>query len=364
MQTVFIFLIVIIVLVVVHELGHFFVAKFFGVRVDEFGVGYPPRARKLFTWRGTLFTLNWLPFGGFVKIYGEESAEENTRDSFLHQKLWKRVAVVLAGIVANLLLAIVLYGAAFNIGFFAEPGGQFPAGAVISQNETMITSVAKDSPAQKAGFIASDRITAIATKGDTTIPENVTDVVLFVKKHPTDVITFTLFRGNKTKSIQVTPSIDQVTQNPSVGISLAEVVYVKVPFLYAIRFGGTYTVMQFVVTLHSVGSLLSSSFGGGHSLIAQVSGPVGIAQVAGEAYSLGFGSFLAFVALISVNLAVINILPFPALDGGRCILEFFSKNGRSRIPKKVVSTINQVSFLLLIVLMLYVTYHDIIRLFL
>ncbi len=362
MSTVLIFLIVIIVLVVVHELGHFFVAKAFGVRVDEFGVGYPPRARKLFTWRNTLFTLNWLPFGGFVKIYGEETASGDTRDSFAHQKLWKRVAVVLAGIVANIVLAMVLYTASFSIGFLSSPS-DFPEYVTNTPSMTMITGVTEKSPAQIAGLVSSDRITAVATRSDTKIPENVTDIVTFVKKHPTDAISFTIIHAGNTKTVSVTPRIDPATNIPSVGISLAQVVYVRLPFLAACKMSVYYTLQQFVFILHSIGTLISGAFGGGNSLLSQVSGPVGIAQVAGEAYSLGFGSFLAFVALISVNLAVINILPFPALDGGRCILEFFAKDGRSRIPRKVVSAINQISFLLLIVLMLYVTYHDIVRLF-
>ncbi len=361
MQTIIVFLFVIIFLVVGHELGHFFAAKAFKIRVDEFGIGYPPRAKKMFTWRGTLFTLNWLPFGGFVKIYGETDSADGSKNSFAHQALWKRLLVVLAGIIANMVLAMVLYALSFGIGFLASTG-TFPQGVSVGMNETIISAVASDSPARVAGFKPGDIIEKLESGKDVRTPESVTDVVFFVKAHPKDPITATIVRNGNERTIIVTPRSEKADTAPSIGVSLAEVTHVRLPFWKAVATGVKYTFAQFAFIIHSLGTLVSSSFGGGTSLISDVSGPIGIAQIAGEAYSLGFGSFLAFVALISVNLAVINLLPFPALDGGRFILEFFSKNGRSRIPQKVVSVVNQASFLLLILLMLYVTYHDIARL--
>jgi regulator of sigma E protease len=124
-----------------------------------------------------------------------------------------------------------------------------------------------------------------------------------------------------------------------------------------------YTLDKFKMIFTTIGSLAKGAFGGDKSLLAEISGPVGIAKYAGSAFSYGFTTFLSFVALISVNLAVINLLPFPALDGGRFILEIFSSKGRSRIPERAVSIANQTGFVLLIALMLYVTYNDIVRLF-
>ncbi len=355
MSTILIFLIVIVALVVIHELGHFFVAKAFGIRVEEFGVGYPPRAKKMFTWKGTLFTLNWLPFGGFVKIYGEENQSENSQSSFAYQKLWKRVLVVLAGIAANMMLAIVLYALSLGIGFLSTSGA-FPQSASVGPSQTIVAGVDKDSPASKSGLMLGDVITELSAAGKTEKPADFSGVVSFVKNHPSDAITFSIVRHNTPQTIVATPV------RGAVGISLADVVRIKMPFWKAVGTAIPYTFKQFGFILASLKGLIVGSFGGGNGVLAEVSGPVGIAQVAGQAYALGFGSFLAFVALISVNLAVINLLPFPALDGGRCILECFSKNGRSRIPNRLVSAINQVSFLLLIIFMLYVTYHDIIRL--
>ena len=124
-----------------------------------------------------------------------------------------------------------------------------------------------------------------------------------------------------------------------------------------------YTLGQFKDIIVSIGMILGGLFSGGSSVAGEVSGPIGIAQFAGQAFAIGAGAFLSFMALISINLAVINLLPFPALDGGRLILELFaSSDGRSRIPARVVAAINQIGFILLILIMLYVTYRDIAKL--
>ncbi len=353
MSTVLIFLIVIVVLVVAHELGHFFAARAFGVRVDEFGVGYPPRARKLFRWKETQFTLNWLPFGGFVKIVGEEAGGEEVSGSFAFQKMWKRVLIIAAGIIANMLLAVVLYSLSFGIGFLAEPG-TFPESIPTGPAQTLVTDVFTMSPASVAGIASGDVISKLSSKNDVVEPKSTDDVTTFIARHASDTIVITLAPE---KTVTLTP------RDGHIGIALVEVSKIRLPFFSAIRQGIIYTGQEFISIIHGLGAIITAAFHGGGGVLSEVSGPVGIAQIAGQAYALGFGSFLAFVALISVNLAVINLLPFPALDGGRLILELFASRGRSRIPKRVVAAVNQIGFLLLILLMIYVTYHDISRLF-
>lgn len=363
LATLLIFIIVILVLVVVHELGHFFVAKMFGVRVEEFGVGYPPLAKKLFTWRGTLFTLNWLPFGGFVKIFGEEEGTTpKASDSFAYQKLWKRGAIVLAGILANAFLAVVLYSIAFAAGFLVVPENLPPSLGAAGAHQIILTDIGKGSPAALAGLEAGDRIVSLSSEKETKEPVVVFDIVNFIQKHSRQPIVFSVIHNNVQKNISVTPKVSSGSTTPTVGIGLAEVVHVKLPFWESIGQGFRYTWDECKSVVNSLGLLVSGLFGRGHGVLSEVSGPVGIAEIAREAYSLGIGSFLSFVALVSINLAVINLFPFPALDGGRFILELFSKNGRSRINPKVVRIINQASFALLILLMMYVTYHDIVRL--
>ena len=362
MSTLLIFLLVIIVLVVAHELGHFFVAKLFKVKVEEFGVGYPPRATKLFTWRETIFTLNWLPFGGFVKIVGEEGGETDDTRSFAYQKMWKRLCIIAAGVVANVLLAMILYAISFSIGFMGSPQ-DFPNAIAMTPERVTIVDVQKGSPAAGAGFLADDSILALSSGVDHNTPTSLTDVVNFVQTHGNKIVDVSIMRKNTIRTIMVTPVAGVVGTAPGIGISLASASLLRLPLLYAISFGARYTLTEFGTIIVTLGSLARSAFGGNGALWSDISGPVGIAQYAGVAFGLGAGAFLSFVALISVNLAVVNLLPFPALDGGRFILELFTSKGRSRISQKAVAITNQVGFVLLIILMLYVTYHDIARIF-
>ena len=193
LPTILIFLFVIIVLVVGHELGHFFVAKMFGVRVDEFGLGYPPRAKKLFTWKGTLFTLNWLPFGGFVKIFGEdgdpstgsgrdgENKEAISKNSFSQQKLWKRWAILVAGIMANVVLAVFLYAASFYLGFLGDIH-EFPNAQVVSPAKVTITDVIKGTPAERSGLQVNDEIVGVDVDDVVMVPNSANDFITFIHK--------------------------------------------------------------------------------------------------------------------------------------------------------------------------------------
>ena len=359
MITLLVFIFTLLILVVVHELGHFFAAKAFGVHVEEFGVGYPPRASKLFRWKGTLFTLNWLPFGGFVKIVGEQGDAHQDPHSFAAQALWKRAVILLGGIVANFLFAFFLYSLSFGTGFLASPDA-VPVGAHVGASKIMITGVRPSSPAALSGIKADDTITQL-TVGTTSItPTTVNDVITFVHAHGTDAIRVGIIDKGVARTVSVTPEIKNTT--PAIGIELTDAVEVKLSFWQAIAKGFSYTCEQSVLIFVTLGQLIRGGSINGQSVASQLSGPVGIAQVAGQAFSLGFGALLSIMALISVNLAALNILPFPALDGGRLVLEFFTKNGKSRIPTSVINGVNQAGFGLLILLMLYVTYHDIGRL--
>ena len=360
MSTLLIFLVVIIVLVVAHELGHLFVAKSFGVRVDEFGLGYPPLAKKLFTWKGTLFTLNWLPFGGFVKIFGEDGDGTTvSSNSFSQQKLWKRLLILLAGIVANMLLAVVLYTMSFSIGFLGS-SSDFPNAHIVSPEQLMVTEVLKDSPAASAGIKANDKIVSVSINDTVSfVPKSADDFIQFVQTNKNVQMQISILRNNTEQTVSVTPKSNVVNGNPGIGVGIEEITLLRMNFFDALGNGFSYTWDQFKLIIVSLCVLVKGLFMGNGSVASQLSGPVGIAKFAGAAYSLGIGSFFAFMALISVNLAVVNLLPFPALDGGRMILELFSSKGHNKISSKIVSAINQIGFLLLIILMIWVTYHDI-----
>ena len=351
MPTILLFIIALLVLVVGHELGHFFAAKAFGIEVEEFGIGYPPRAKKLFRWKGTLFTLNWLPFGGFVKIFGEEGHESSS--SFSHQKLWKRLVVIVAGVAANIVLAIVLYTASFSIGFLGNPA-DFPGSVNSSPVQVLFTDVHADTPAMVAGLLAGDTVVTVASGAVVRTPTSASEFSEFVQAHENTEVVVKVMRAGEESEIVVTPKRAEGAASASIGVTIAEAAHIRLPFFSSLRLGFSTTIQEFFGIFSALGSLFSGGLG-------NVAGPVGIAGIAGVAYAFGFGSFLAFMALISVNLAVINLLPFPALDGGRFILECFSKNGVSRIPEKVIGAVNKFGFIILILIMVYVTYRDIVR---
>lgn len=361
MASILIFLVVIVALVVAHELGHFFAARAFGVRVDEFGVGYPPRARKLFVWKGTTFTLNWLPFGGFVRIFGEQTEGQAVQaDSFAAQRLSKRLLIVAAGIIANFVLAALLYAASFNIGFLGSPS-DFPGSIQAGPEQVLVANVIDGTPAAAAGMRAGDVILSVSNgSGDPLAASSADAVIVYVRKHGESPLTLSLEGAGGSREVTVQPvSGISGTAAPALGVELAEAAHIRLPLFRAMAEGARYACAQFGLIVVSIGRLIGGLFVGDTGLLSQVSGPVGIARFAGAAYTFGAGAFLSFVALISVNLAVINLLPLPALDGGRLVLEFFASRGRSRIPPRAVALINQLGFLLLILLMVLVTYRDI-----
>lgn len=357
-MTVLILLFVIIVLVVAHELGHFFAARILGVRVDEFGVGYPPRAKKLFVWKETVFTLNWLPFGGFVKIFGEQAITNPAPDSFIHQKLWKRLVILLAGIVANLILAVFLYTLAFSTSFLGSQD-DFPKAKAVSDPRVVISNVMPESLAKENGIDSADIIMSLSSDTDVLTPISVSEVVDFISAHKGQILHISLKRHNDPYNVKIVlPEND----GPALGVALVEVTQLRLPvgqsFIQAIKTTSHY----FVLIGKAIIGMIGNVFGLGGKVVGEVSGPVGIAGVAMSAYTLGFGSFLMFMAIISINLAIINLIPFPALDGGRAVLELFTKRGKSLIGTRTVALINQIGFTILIVLMLFITYKDILRL--
>ena len=360
--TLVIFLVVIVVLVVAHELGHFFMAKFFGVTVEEFGLGYPPRAKKLFVWKNTLFTLNWLPFGGFVKIFGENedgnTDEQNLPNAFSNQKLWKRLSILVAGIAANLVLAVILYAASFSVGFLDNPI-YYPNAHVVSTPSLTVIGIVDNTPASKSGLKANDKVVSLASGLDTSTTQTFEGFTEFVQMHPTSPIAITVERGQQDMTFTMTPQANLVEGKPGIGVAVEPIALMRVPFLKAVPLGFENTIAEFKEIVGTLYTLIVQLFSGNGTLAGQLSGPVGIAKFAGSAAALGIGSLLAFMAVISVNLAVVNLLPFPALDGGRMVLELFTSKGKSKISSKIVGWIIQIGFLILIILMLFVTYHDI-----
>lgn len=354
------------VLVLAHEWGHFIVAKKNGIRVDEFGFGYPPRAIKLFRRNGTDFTLNWLPFGGFVKIFGENPDDENTNGvdkdkSFVHKKARVQAAVLVAGVVMNFLVAWVLLSVGYISGLPMSEGSQ-PANTSLKNSHLLITDVSPKSPAQIAGFVGGEAV--IEMKQGTRIIENPDTMQFqnFIANSGESEITlkYTSGKTDEVKDLKITPKKNDAG-TPVIGVAIDMVGTLKLPvhkaFWQGLKLSANIT-KNIVVSL---GSLVGQAFQGKADMNT-LTGPVGIVKVVGQAYSYGIIYLLSFTAMISLNLAVINLLPFPALDGGRLFFLAIEKITRRKIPQKVFNWANTIGFFILIALMLFVTYHDIAKL--
>ncbi len=356
-MTIILFIIILVVLVFVHEFGHFIAAKFFRIRVDEFAIGFPPRLFG-FTKGETKYSVNLIPFGGYVKIFGENPDEEsmhgedNSR-SFVNAKKWKQIIVLLSGISMNLILAWILVSVSLNIGLISAVDDQYREYA---QNiHVEIDALLKDSPAETAGLKAGDQIIKI---GDAMIDS--ADQVQKIISQSTGKIAITYSRDTVTKTAEILP--EKTADKKIIGISMIEIGTIKFPFPRSLWEGAKLTVLETKNIALGMYEFFKSLFKGETGLLSQVTGPVGIAGMVGEASRLGISYLLGFVALISINLAVLNLIPFPALDGGRAFFVVIESIIRRRIKPAILNWTNGIGFAVLIGLMIYVTYKDILKL--
>lgn len=364
-MTILIFIIVLAVLILVHEAGHFFVAKWTGMRVDEFGLGFPPRATSFEPENSeTEYSLNWLPFGGFVKIFGEDlegiADDHPDKDrSFAEQSTFAQVAVLVAGVVMNLLLAFVLLSVSFMIGKTVVSSS---AEETLQDRRVIITQIQPESPAEKAGLQPGEEFRAISVgvrkldKADIT-PDSIQEYISSATSSP---VAITTYDGTGTSTATVTPAITDDGER-QIGVYMSEVDTVTLGPLAAIKRGAGATSNLTKRTVVGFYDLLKRAVTGAGGL-GQVAGPVGIADLVGDAADRGAAPLFSFVALISINLAVLNLLPIPALDGGRIVFSVIEGVRRKPIPPKVARWTNGVAFMLLILLMLVITFNDILRL--
>ena len=361
-MTIILFLVVLAVLIFVHEFGHFLVAKKSGIRVDEFAIGFPP---KIVGWtRGeTKYILNLIPFGGYVKIFGEDPDEASTTGpdsarSFATARKWKQICVLLAGIFFNILFAWLLISISLTSGYKMPVGAE---GYNVENAKITVLSVVDNSPAAKAGIKTGDEILSLNEGTKKVIPQNVEDVQNFIVTSK-DGIQIEYDHKGKIATTTVTPALGVVgSSNKAIGIQMSKVGEVRLPFYKAIWEGGRITATTTWQTLVQLLSFFGQAFRG-KADISQVSGPVGIAGLVCDASQFGFIYLLGFTAFISINLAVINLLPFPALDGGRLFFLAIEAIIRRPISPKFLNAVNAIGFILLMSLMLIVTYHDIVKL--
>ena len=364
-MSVLIFLLFLFVLVLVHEWGHFIVAKKTGMRVDEFGIGFPPKLYGVKKGE-TEYTFNALPIGGFVKIWGEnyddvvtaDVAEADKGRGFSSRPKWAQALVLVAGVTMNILFAWFLFSLTYMIGV-PTPVDEAVA---TDKAELYVAGTLPDSPAvalPPGAVVESlsfgDRVIDVPT------PTNFSDLVQQAAPEPI-FVTYTY--GEETKTVSLSPQQGLIVDNPEqyvVGASLTLVELQKVGFFEAVKDGFVTTYTAFGDITIGLFTLIKEAFVG-QADFSQVAGPVGIVGMVGDAAAFGVTALLTFTAIISLNLAVINLLPFPALDGGRLVFVAIEAVTGKRIPAEWAGRINLVGFAILMLLMIAVTYNDISRL--
>lgn len=359
-MAVFLFVLILGSLVLIHEFGHFITAKAAKIRVDEFGFGFPP---KLFGFKKgeTEYTLNLLPFGGFVKIFGEDPtelpSEGEKKRSFIFKPKWVQMAVIVAGVFFNFIFAWLLFSITFMSGL--EVPVSYNAAA--TNPRLMITYVATNSPASESGLLSGDTILFLESKTRSLQEVTPQSVSEFISSSQGD-ITVLYKRNDELKTITVSPREGVIPQKKAIGISLDVVGTMRLPFWLALKEGGKTTVELSQATFIGLTEFFGNLFSG-RGDFSQISGPVGIASIVGDVSRLGLMHILSFAALLSINLGVINLLPFPALDGGRLLFLLIETVQRKPLKMSFVRAAHGAGFIFLILLMLIVTFYDIVRLF-
>ena len=357
MTTVLIFIAVLAVLVLVHELGHFTVAKWSGMRVDEFGFGFPPRLFA-FKYKDTEYSVNIIPLGGFVRIHGENGEGKTDQDSFAAAKWWKRFATLIAGVVMNLLLAWVIYTVGFIGGIpTVIDNGVDLNGARVTDERVQVLYVLPDSPAEEAGLTREDRIVTVDGVAAAT-GERARDLLGQVPAGQEAELV--VERAGESRTVMVTP--EEIEEGMvAIGVQIETVADIRYAPHTAIVQGAVATANMTYLTAEGfitvVGGLIR-----GDGTAEQLSGPIGIAVITGEVAQQGFMALLSFAAILSINLAILNVLPFPALDGGRILFLVIEAIRRKPVTEKVERTVHGLGFILLMILVVLVTYKDILGL--
>jgi regulator of sigma E protease len=392
MLTLFIFLAILGLLVLSHEFGHFIVARKSGMKVYEFGFGFPPRAigiqilkplkkdsinpinqstNKQTRWRviygaksydeypipagyeaGTIYSLNWLPLGGFVKIKGEEG-ENQDPDSFVSKSFTKKAITLFAGVAMNILLAAIIFSIGFMVGL-PQSVDSLDDSIKIKDRQLQIMQVLEDMPADKADIKAGD----IIAKIDAIDSPRLKQMQDYVDANKTKVIDIKIKRGSEVLDKKITPSVYKDSGKGGLGVSITEVGIVQYPWYRAIYEGFVTTFLYLKAILvafyYIIVDLLSGKGAGG-----AVSGPIGIAVMTGQVAKLGLSYLLNFTAVLSLNLAILNILPIPALDGGRLLFLVIGKIFRKKVSTKFEQIVHTIGFFLLMFLVAVITVKDV-----
>lgn len=355
-----IFIFILVALILVHEFGHFIVAKLCKIKVEEFGIFFPPR---LFAIKKgeTEYSLNILPFGGFVRIFGENHNEHATDPrSFASKPRYTQAAVVVAGIVMNIVFAWLT----LSVGYLVGLPTAVDHGTVgeVTDARTIIASVVLDSPAAKSGVMAEDVVVSVSTAEATlTDPIDADAVQTFIAEHANQSIILTVLREGEEKVFIARPTEGVVEGRKALGIQLGDVGILQLPPHLAVIEGARLTYDMTIGTAQGLAAFFSQIMSGVANF-GSVAGPIGIVNIGAGAVTEGFAAAVVLTAIISVNLAIINLLPIPGLDGGRLLIIAIESVLRRPVSRKITLAVTVAGFAFLITLMLVVSYHDIVRL--
>jgi regulator of sigma E protease len=357
----FLFLGILLVLVIVHEFGHFIVAKLTNMRVDEFAFGFPPR---LFSKKigETTYAVNALPLGGYVSIWGESADTEDGAKhhprAFSNRPWWAQLLVLVAGVTMNMLLALFIF-IAISYGKVQMSVEDVTYGNLVKNPSLMVVEAAPESPAYKAGIVPGSVILKVKSVGVYANLTTAESLIAFIKTHQNDSFFISYKKPDGVITDTTVAAVyGIVPDKKAIGISVENVGIVETTFSQAVSIGARRTYDMTTMTLDGLTGVLSSALHG-ESVIKSLSGPIGIAKIVGQTSEYGYSAVLTLVAVLSINLAIFNTLPLPALDGGRMVVVVIETVIRRRIPFKYYSWANTLGFVLLMILLVIVTIHDI-----
>ena len=342
-----IFLLALSIVVVFHEFGHFFVAIKTGVKVEEFGLGLPPRivGKK---WGKTLFSLNWLPVGGFCKLYGEDAAVGKSKKAFCNKKPWQKMLIVMGGVVMNLVLAVLIFSVVYTV-----------LGVPQEMDKIKVLEVAEGSPAAEAGLKKDDWIVGVGQVRVKTARELVDEA----GKHEGERVELAVERGEVMQTVEVEVRKDPPEGEGGMGVAISHMDMVKVPwwqFYKGIGAGFSEAYFWGKIIAEGMYEMVSGLFAG--QVPEGVAGPVGMYQATSSIKKdQGVWAMIHFFGIISVNLAILNFMPFPALDGGRMIFIGWEMLTKKKVSSKIESMVNSVGMMVLLALLLLVTVGDVVR---
>jgi len=359
-----IFIIILGVLVFIHELGHFFLAKWNNVKVDEFGFGYPPRAMTLFKRKGTRYTLNWIPFGGFVRMRGEDGEDKDGKDkerNFKYKKPWQKILILVAGVVTNFIFAWILISISFMFGarVLAENA---PSYGELTNIEETVVYVLPNSPAEEVGLKVGDKITSLKSEREEIVEISQESILNFINENKDESFTIKFEHGAEEFEKEIFPEDGLIGNKRGIGIAGTETGILNLAPHEAIWYGSVETVRMTALVMAGFGNLIGGLFVGNTDIFRDIAGPVGIVKMVGDASEMGMTALLLFVAIISINLAILNLIPIPSLDGGRILFIIIERIKGSEIKPIIANIINIIGFTLLILAMVLITAKDILNL--